>query len=284
MRIHTATILALVLLVHGVGNAQARDSSYASPLRLIVLGGVTSATVVAVHLYQQNAWWQGSRAPFRFENDWNYALNIDKFGHAFGAYILSHLFSYGLRWGGLHDSAAVLYGSLFGLGYQLYVEVEDGFHKDYGFSPGDAIADVAGAMLPVAQMACPVLSNFTLKWSYYPSSEYQDALRQGVPRVFIDDYQGQIYWLAVDPHFLMSDGLSRAVPSWFGFAVGLSARNLDLPSQRRLIPYVSLDYNFSKIGTGSDLLHAIFVLIDHIHLPAPALYYDRGQWKAGIVY
>jgi hypothetical protein len=102
--------------------------------------------------------------------------------------------------------------------------------------------------------------------------------------VFIDDYQGQIYWLAVDPHFLMSDGLSRAVPSWFGFAVGLSARDLDLPSQRRLIPYVSLDYNFSKIGTGSDLLHAIFVLIDHIHLPAPALYYDRGQWKAGIVY
>ena len=284
MRFHPAAMLALAVLVHGLGNGQTSDSSLASPVRLVILGGATAATVVAVHLYQQQAWWQGPRAPFRFENDWDYALNIDKFGHAFGAYFLSHIFSYALRWGGLRDSAAVFYGALFGLGYQLYVEVEDGFHRNYGFSPGDAIADVAGAMLPLAQMSIPVLSNFSLKWSYFPSSEYQDALRQGASRVFIDDYQGQIYWLAVDPHFMMSAGVSRVVPSWLGFAFGLSARDLDNPVQRRLIPYLSLDYNLAKIGSEGGFLHSMFLLIDHIHLPAPAVYYDRGQWKAGIVY
>ncbi len=278
-------VVAVVLLVvHTAGRGESRDTSHVSPVRLLVVGGVTAATVTAVHLYQAHAWWQGSRAPFRFENDWDYALNIDKFGHAYGAYFLSHLFSYSLSWCGLRDSAAVFYGAMLGLGYQLYVEVEDGFHQDYGFSPGDAIADVAGAMLPLAQLAVPVLSNFTLKWSYFPSTQYQDALRQGVPRVFIDDYQGQIYWIGMDPHFLMGEGLSRAVPSWLGLAFGLSARDLGIPELRRTIPYFSLDYNLSRIGTSSGFLHSIFVLVDHIHLPAPAVYSDRGQWKAGIIY
>jgi hypothetical protein len=279
-----ALILALLLFVYAGAKGQTSDSLRLSPGRLAIIGGVTLATGTAVHLYQQHAWWQGARAPFRFQNDWDYAMNIDKLGHAYGAFFLSHLFSYALRWGGMRDTASIFYGSLLGLSYQLYVEVEDGFHREYGFSPGDAIADVCGALLPIAQTTFPVLGNFNLKWSYLPSREYRQDLQQGVSRVFIDDYQGQIYWLAVDPHFLLSDGLSRLTPRWLGVAAGVSARDLSTPAERRRVYYLSLDYNLSKIVTGSDLLHAIFVLIDHIHLPAPALYYDGGHWKGGIVF
>lgn len=62
-------------------------------------------------------WWQGPRAPFRFENDWTYALNIDKLGHAYGAYVLSHLFSYSMDWSGFTHSTSIYYGSVMGLAY-----------------------------------------------------------------------------------------------------------------------------------------------------------------------
>ena len=196
----------------------AQDSTRIDPLRLATVSTLTLGTGIGVHIYQHNAWWQGQRAPFRFENDWTYALNIDKFGHTYGAYLLSNVFTSSLSWSGFDRKSSVFYGSMLGLAYQLYVEVEDGFHKGYGFSPGDAFSDVVGAMIPLAQEAYPVLRNARLKWSYWPSSKYKTELNQGQSRVFIDDYQGQIYWLGLDPHFLMGDGLRSVVPDWMGLS------------------------------------------------------------------
>jgi hypothetical protein len=275
-------LLALPRLAHG--GARAQDSTSVDAARLALASSLVAATVVGVHIYQQNAWWQGPRAPFRFENDWEYALNIDKFGHAYGAYLLSNVFTYTMSWVGFRDATSVFWGAVLGLSYQLYVEVEDGFHREYGFSPGDAFADVAGAMIPLAQATFPVLKNFDLKWSYSPSQEYLDALKQNKGRVFIDDYQGQIYWLTVDPHFLMAEGLSKAVPSWLGLALGAAVRNLDGAGNGEKIFYVSLDYNLSKIETSNSLLRAVFTALDFIHLPAPGIALEGNQVKVGVFY
>lgn len=210
-RIAGVFLLVGLLSASRADGGEQDDTSGVIPGRVVLLGAVTAGTVAAVHIYQARAWWQGPRAPFRFENDWTYALNIDKVGHAYGAYVMSHLFSYSMDWCGFSHMTGVYYGSILGLAYQLYVEVEDGFHQDYGFSPGDAFSDVLGAAIPLAQERFPVLKNFSLKWSYYPSTEYIDALRGGSGRVFIDDYQGQTYYVTMDPHFLMGD----TQPSWF---------------------------------------------------------------------
>ncbi len=273
--------MALCLLSARVA---AQDSSQVDVSRLVLTSTATAATVAAVHIYQQHAWWQGARAPFRFENDWTYALNVDKFGHAYGAYLLSHLFTYALSWIGYRDQTGTFWGALLGMSYELYVEVEDGYHKDYGFSPGDAFSDVCGAMIPLAQKSFPVLRNFTLKWSYAPSTEYLDALKTDKGRVFIDDYQGQIYWVGMDPHFLMGEGMAKAIPSWVGLSLGVAARNLDQIDQRERLLYLSLDYNLSKIETGSAFLHALFTALDFIHFPAPAFELEGKRLRVGIFY
>ncbi len=285
MRLSAFRMMGLVALVSWAGfTARSQDTTRVDGVRAAVLGSVTVGTVVAVHIYQQHAWWQGPRAAFRFENDWVYALNIDKLGHAYGAYLLSGLFTGALSWTGFSDRASGFWGPLMGLGYQLYVEIEDGYHQVYGFSPGDAFSDILGAAFPIAQQTYPVLRNFRMKWSYYPSQEYLNALKSDKGRVFIDDYQGQIYWLGVDPHFFLPESWRSPVPSWLGLAVGAAARNLDEQGGGTRIIYLSLDYNLSRIDTQSEVLRTLFTLLDHIHFPAPALSLEDGKIRAGLVY
>jgi len=283
-RASVAFVLCFLLAATSPLPARAQDTSDVNGVRLALVAGVTLGTVIPVHLYQQHAWWQGQRAPFRFENDWAYALNVDKLGHMYAGYLLSRTFGYTLRWSGFSEHASTFYGSVLGLSYQMYVEVEDGFHKDYGFSPGDAFFNMIGATVPLAQSTFPVLQNFSLKYSYWPSSGYLNALQQGQQRVFLDDYQGTGVWLAMDPRFLMGPELSRLLPSWLGCAFGAAARDLDGSGGGRRILSLAIDYNLSKIETGSDLLHALFTVIDFFHLPAPVIRLDGTKIKAGIIY
>jgi hypothetical protein len=171
-----------------------------------------------------------------------------------------------------------------GLAYQLYVEVEDGFHKDYGFSPGDAFSDVLGAVIPLAQETYPVLENVRLKWSYWPSDKYRDALNQGQTKVFIDDYQGQIYWLCLDPHFFLGEDLKRIVPDWMGLSFGAAVRNLDEPGGGEKLFYLTLDYNLANIQTDSSFLRTLFTALDFLHFPAPGVGIEGGKLKVGVFY
>jgi len=78
----------------------------------------------------------GAPGSFPFENDWTYALNVDKLGHMYAGYLLSRVFRYSLEWSGFSEHTSTFYGSVLGLSYQLYVEVEDGFHRGTGSVPG----------------------------------------------------------------------------------------------------------------------------------------------------
>jgi len=289
MSVHTRfplrALIAVVLIATAVQpDARGQDTSDVKPGRVALLAGVTLATVIPVHIYQQNAWWQGPRGPFRFENDWVYALNVDKLGHMYAGYILSRTFGYMLRWGGYSEHTSVFFGSALGLTYQMYVEVEDGFHRVYGFSPGDAFSNIMGASIPLAQWTFPVLRNFSLKYSYWPSTGYRSELKAGQAKAFLDDYQGTEVWLSMDPHFIMGDRLARAVPAWLGVSFGVCARNLDETGGGRRIETLSLDVNLSKIETDSDLLKAVFTLIDYIHLPMPGIRLDGKVFRAGVFY
>jgi hypothetical protein len=279
------TLPALVLIVALIlSPARAQDTSNVNPVRLAVVSGVTLGTVIPVHIYQQTAWWQGPRAPFRFENDWIYALNVDKLGHMYAGYLLSRTFGYLLEWTGFSEHTSVFFGSVLGLSYQMYVEVEDGFHRVYGFSPGDAFFNILGATIPLAQWTFPVLRNFTLKYSYLPSTQYKDELKAGQGKAFLDDYEGTTVWLGVDPHFLMGKSLSEAVPPWLGLAFGVGARDLNLSGGGRRQATLALDFNLSKIGTESEFLRGLFTLLDVIHLPAPGIRLDGNRVLFGVFY
>lgn len=282
-----AFALVAGLLIVGCGlqtAAIAQDSTHVDPMRLSVIGAVTAGTVVGVTIYQRNAWWQGERQPFRFENDWEYALNIDKMGHIYGAYSESKIARAIFLWSGLSDKASLFFGSICGLSYQMYIEVQDGFHKDYGFSPGDGISNIVGASFPLLQETYPVLKNFSMKYSYYPSRQYLNDLKTQIDRVFIDDYEGTIFWVTMDPHFLLSNEVSRNVPDWLGVSFGLAAHNLDENGQGNRLYYLTIDYQFSRIRTESSFLHTFFGALDFFHFPAPGLALEDGKFKVGIFY
>lgn len=276
--------LLLVSLLRPGERIRAQDTSDVKPVRLAIVSAVTLGTVIPIHIYQQNAWWLGERAPFRFENDWEYAQNVDKVGHAYAGYLLARMFRYSLEWSGFNERTSTLYGSLLGLSYQMYVEVEDGFRRGYGFSPGDAFFNIIGAAIPLAQWTFPVLKNFTLKYSYWPSQKLREELAAGQRNVFLDDYQGTTFWLAVDPHFMMGSRLSDAVPSWLGLALGVGTRDLRGLDGGRLQVTLALDFNLSRIETESSFLHSVFTLVDFIHLPAPGIRMDGNRVVFGVFY
>ena len=275
-------MLCLLLAVPHAGRGQ--DSTQVDPGRAAVVGATVLSAVVAVHIYQRDAWWQGEWQPFRFENDWQYALNIDKFGHTFGAYTESKLARSVLSWTGFSRSASLFYGSLIGLSYQMYVEVEDGYHKTYGFSPGDAFSNIIGASLPLAQESIPLLSHFSMKYSYWPSSNYLNALQTNQFRTFIDDYEGTIFWITCDPHFLLPRGLAEDLPPWVGISLGLAVHHLNENGGGDRLYYLTADYNFSKIPTESGFLRALFGALDFFHLPAPGIGIEDGRLHVGVYY
>lgn len=285
MKRQAGSLVIAVLLSAMRCQAGGEDSSSSvNTARLALFGGLTAAAVTTVHLYQQAAWWQGPEEPFRFENDWEYALNIDKWGHTYGAYVASRMGRGAFRWCGLSENASLFYGSAFGLAYQLYVEVEDGFHKAYGFSPGDGFSDIVGASIPLAQQAFPLLSHFTMKWSYFPSAGYVNDLQVQKFRVFIDDYEGQVYWIGMDPHGLLNDPVTASLPAWLGLAFGAGVHNLNDHGGGERLYYLALDYNFSRIESQSALVRTIFTLLDLIHWPAPGIGLEKRRFRAGILY
>ncbi len=284
-RILLMTIIFLACLMNGWAQSeQHQDTSKINYGRLALVGGITSCFVIGNHIYQREAWWQGNRAPFHFENDWDYAVNFDKWGHLYATGLYCKCFTGCLEWSGLEERPAKIYGSFFGLAYELYVELEDGYHSNWGFSPGDAISDITGATYPILQSTFPVLKNFNFKWSYIPSKQYLDSVKTGQARTFVDDYEGMINWVAIDPHFMMGEELRKTIPSWLGLAVGFAARDLDQLNNRQEIYYISLDYNFSKIETSSDFLKGVFWVLDNFHLPAPGISIDNKKVKVGLFF
>ena len=242
--------------------------------RAAVIGGVLGATVTGIHIYQQNAWWQNQRTSFHFMNDPDYALNVDKAGHVFGGALGSFIGQKSLEWAGASRSTAVWGGFAMGALFELYVEFEDGFAQNWGFSPGDAIADVIGAAWPVVQYYVPYAEHLQPKFSYFPSHAMRSGAHEGNA---IDDYEGQTYWMGVHLHGLLPRTWQSYWPEWLGLAVGVSVRNMpdwtrtdNPPMERNLI--LALDYDMTKILPGDSwLMRTLKEGLNYIHFPSPAI-------------
>jgi len=97
-----------------------------------------------VWLYTQ--WYKDyPQSSFHFFNDngeWN---QMDKFAHMWDAYSVSKPIMKLFYWSGMSKKKSALYGTGIAYLFQTTVEVFDGFSSEWGFSPGDAIANTLGA-------------------------------------------------------------------------------------------------------------------------------------------
>ena len=60
------------------------------PVPAAITAAAYLSAFVGLHVYQENAWWKRDRGPFHFEEDWPENLQNDKFGHFYGAYMMSY--------------------------------------------------------------------------------------------------------------------------------------------------------------------------------------------------
>ncbi|MHC1737373.1 MAG: DUF2279 domain-containing protein [Ignavibacteriaceae bacterium] len=249
-----------------------------------ILSGVTLGMGLGVHFYQANAWWKDQRQSFRFQDDWEYARWIDKAGHWYGTSLIAHGLAGGLEASNVPVRESIIYGAAGALAFQLFVEIEDGFGPDWGFSPGDAMFDVFGAGYPVLQYYFPVLTNFQVKASYFPAQLTGTNPKTGQTHIVIDDYEGQKFWLSVKPKNLLPESIAEYWPAILCIAAGMGVKDLDGSGGGKSDFYIALDLDIEQVplyGAGWQFVKST---LNYLHFPMPGIRVTNGVAFFGLCY
>jgi hypothetical protein len=250
-----------------------KDINYAV---LAGMGAAFLGTAISVHLYQQKAWWSNQRTSFHFQNDWNYALGIDKIGHAYGAMLIQHGISSGLEAANLSSQQCVWYGSIAALSFQTFIEIEDGFGPQWGFSPGDFYSNVVGSAYPVLQYYYPVLKNFMLKVSYWPHDLNKTNPVSGQKHIVADDYHGQKFWFSTRIKNILPRSVDSIWPEFLMLAIGMGVKNLDGNGGGQRDFYIALDLDAETIPLYGSFWQFVKNTLNFVHLPMPGVRVTSG--------
>lgn len=254
------------------------------PLRL---AGVASLTLIAYGaaygLVFEKGWWDenGGRG-FHFENDFEYALNLDKFGHFAAGVVIGEAFYEGYRWAGASEFQSYLFAGFTALATHIAIDIKDGFAPKWGFSIFDVLSGGLGGFLPMAERYVPVFKYIDLKWSYWINSNaYYDSEHNASGGVFTDDYVNQTFWLSLKPYRMLPEAARKYYPSWLAIAVGLSIDDRVFtkePHPHREV-YIALDYDLEAFRPQSRLARTIVKALNYFKLPAPTIQvYPEFHW------
>ncbi len=268
------------------------DKTEIRPASAAILGSIYLGTLTWLHFHQANAWWNKDRGNFHFEEDWVYALQVDKAGHFYGGYLISYLMSEGLLASGFSWDDGTIWGTALGIAYQTYVETEDGFATSWGFSPSDWYADAAGSLFFLAQHYVPALQNITPKWQYIPSEWTGKPVLSTRPRTFIDDYNSSTFWWSVNIYNILPDNLKKYWISWLDISFGYGADAIDAansggpPDQLATRRYmIGLDYNLVKIlPEGGWFWNWFRQSLNYIKFPSPAIEFKNNVTRFYMMY
>jgi hypothetical protein len=196
-----------------------------------------------------------------------------------------------LKASGVDYNSSALYGSLFGLAYQTYVETEDGFAKTWGFSPSDWYFDFIGPAFYLAQHYVPALQNITPKWQYIPT-EWTTKANINRPKTIIDDYNSTTFWYSLNVNNILPDNFKKYWVPWLNIAVGYGADS-DLkpnasgpPDQQNIRRFIiGLDYNLVKLlPEGGSFWNWFRQTLNYIKFPAPAVQISNHVVKFYLMY
>lgn len=270
---------------------------------------LTASLSIGVVYTAANAWWSAAwyskydRGGFRFFNDNAEWLQIDKAAHIFNAYFLSRWGHNLYRWSGVHEKHTPWIGMLIGNLWQLSIEINDGFSKEWGFSMGDFGANLTGSAIFGIQQYLWREQRFNIKISASPEKyplELQDRAKElygtSIGELLLKDYNATTFWLSASPGSFIKNPNSK-FPKWLSVSFGYGGTGMyggfdniwcankdqktgDCPPEsiidRSDIPrirqyYLSMDVDFSKIPTNKPALKTFLELINIIKIPFPAV-------------
>lgn len=257
-----------------------------------------SAYFTGAMLILQNTWYKDREiVPFHFYNDNKGYMQVDKFGHAFGAYAESYIGYKSLLNAGFSKTKALIFGGTLGFVLQAPIEIMDGIHEGWGFSWGDMAANAIGSGLVIGQELIFSEQLIKYKFSYWESS--YSRISNGfwgtstLSRL-LKDYNGHTYWFSMPIGKLVAN---NRIPPWLNIAVGYGANGMfgeyenissyngvEIPETIRYRQYlISLDIDWTKIETRSKYLKIFFQGLTFVKLPFPALEFNSkgkfvGYW------
>ena len=301
MKLAGSKIIAFFVLVLLAGTAVAapgdpltwRDSTWdyrsedstdiAAEVSVPKMAGVASLTLVAYGaaygLVFAKGWWDDEHSHFHLENDFDYALNLDKFGHFAGGVVLGESFYEGYRWAGASEFNSYLFAGLSAMMTHVAIDVKDGYSPEWGFSVFDVLSGTLGGFYPMAERYIPVFKYVDLKWSYWINTKAY--YRQSDTGVFTDDYVNQTFWASFKPYRLLPAGARAYYPSWLAFAAGLSIDEKVFtkePHPRREV-YLAFDYDLEAFRPQSRMARTIIKYLNYFKLPAPTIQvYPEFHW------
>jgi VanZ family protein len=275
--------------------AFASDSLSVLKKRKVALGISTLALTTGSVIYLNQAWFQQyNTSKLHAFNDNEEWFQMDKCGHAFTTYQTGRLMMSAMEWAGYSKKKQILIGGLSGFVYMSAIEVMDGFSDGWGFSWGDICANALGSSLAIGQKAVWNQQRIQLKFTYY-SSEYAKynpkLLGESPSTQFLKDYNGQIYWLSINPSSFIKK--ENKFPKWLNVAIGygangmIGARNNNILIEngssiyfnRYRQGYLSLDVDLTRIKTKSKLLKSVFSCLNSIKIPFPNLELSERKLK-----
>lgn len=251
---------------------QSQKESAIIPWRLgVVVGASTLSYVGSYFLVFQKGWWSGESNRFHFSNDFEYALNMDKFGHFYSGVLLGEGFYDALRWAGLGESSSLLWGGGLSFLTHMGIDIKDGF-AEWGYSVYDVLAGTLGGFYPLAKRYVPAFAYFDFKWSWFKNSTaYYD---NSTTDIFTDDYVNQTFWLSAKVHKLLPAPAQDYWPAALAIAAGLSVDDLVHygGGEGSYEVYIGLDWDlegaFRPQSVGAKRLVRY---LNYLKLPAPAL-------------
>jgi hypothetical protein len=258
------------------------------PVRLAIIGSAVAASYTAIYLiYLKEGWW-AEATPFHFKNDYEYASNLDKFGHFYTGVIFSELFTMSYDWVGMSPFASTLWAGIT-LGFtQILIEFKDGF-SPYGYSVWDAVAGTLGGFYAMGKRFIPVMQYVDYKFVYWRNNreywkmdgEDKGGSLTGGNGVWVDDYYGgnQTHWLSFKLGKMLPAATRDYYPAWLAFAFGwgIDDRRFDgsLPPEQRRSRYefyFSPDYDLEAVFRPQKIWSKNLVtILNHIKFPAPAV-------------
>jgi len=261
----------------------------------------TEAALYAGSLIGLNELWYKDypRSSFHFFDDNDEWLQMDKVGHMTTAYYLGRIGVGFMNWTGVSRTKAIWYGGMLGSLYQSTIEIMDAYSSEWGFSVGDFAANTLGSLLCVGQELAWDDQRIVLKYSFLQSkyARYRpELLGSNLQENVLKDYNGQTYWLSVNPSSFMGDGTK--FPKWLNIAIGYGAEGMTggrfnppyvdatgkpVYFDRYRQYYLSLDVDLTRIKTRSKFLRTVFYSVGFIKIPAPSLEFSEKGVKGSLL-
>jgi hypothetical protein len=250
-------------------------------LKTLAITAATTYTAGMIGLHQ--LWYKDApRESFHFFNDNHEWKQMDKWGHFYSTFQLSHVTSKGLQHGLVNERKADLIGSLVGFGVMLPIEIFDGFSSTYGASTGDLIANASGSVFYLTQKYLWNDIRIHPKFSFHRSpyaAMRPTMLGEKFSSELLKDYNGQTYWLSIDVDSFIE------FPKWLNIAVGYGAEGMvharttsneqaGYGTPYRQL-YVALDFDLSGFKSRSKFVNTLLFVGNMIKLPAPTLCFSH---------